>query len=452
MITLKAWLLAALVVAALAAPAQATPPPIGHVFVIVLENKNYDSTFGAAAGSSYLAHDLTAQGELLTHYYGIGHASLDNYIAMISGQAPNPTTQSDCQFYTDFVPGTIGADGQAMGTGCVYPATVKTVADQLTAKGIGWGGYMEDMGNTAGAPQACRHPDINGRDDTQSARANDQYAARHNPFVYFHSLVDSGDCVAHDVPLDRLPAVLGSSDVPAFTFITPDLCSDGHDASCADGGPGGYQGIDNFLRKWVPMIQASTAFKDGGLLVVTFDESESGSDACCVQDHPNTPSAGGSSPGPGGGRTGAVLLSPYIKAGTTNDTPYNHYSLLRSVEDIFGLAPLGLADKATGFGDDVYNGPRCFNHPLPAGATGTLPKGTLIASIKRTGRVLKIQMAHAADVSIKAKPRHGRSRVVLKRHVAACATLTKHLKKGTRSAVVTAAVHGAREQRTVKIS
>src|SRR2546421_5098281 len=102
------------VASALGTPAPAgadfPPPPIKHVFVIVLENKGYAETFGPGSQAPYLSTQLTAQGQLLTQYYGIGHQSLDNYIAMVSGQAPNSETQSDCQIYTDVAPGTAGAD------------------------------------------------------------------------------------------------------------------------------------------------------------------------------------------------------------------------------------------------------------------------------------------------------------------------------------------------------
>src|SRR5256714_14378063 len=89
-----------------AAPPAGAAPPIKHVFTIVLENKGFDETFGPGSPAPYLSQTLPSQGELLTQYYGIGHASLDNYIAMVSGQAPNPDTQSDCNFYRDFLPGT----------------------------------------------------------------------------------------------------------------------------------------------------------------------------------------------------------------------------------------------------------------------------------------------------------------------------------------------------------
>src|SRR5205814_8529472 len=114
-------------------------------FGIVLENKTFDETFGPNSPAPFLSTILTAQGELLTQYYATGHASLDNYISMVSGQAPNPQTQGDCQFYTEFagLPG-LDSDGQAIGQGCVYPADVKTIANQLENRGLTWAGYMED--------------------------------------------------------------------------------------------------------------------------------------------------------------------------------------------------------------------------------------------------------------------------------------------------------------------
>src|SRR3954454_16411841 len=134
-------LLVALIVALAAAPAHAALPPIKHVFVIWLENKDYAKTFAAKdPPAPYLAKTLPSMGALLPEYYGIGHESLDNYIAVVSGQGPNPQTQADCQLFTDFIGMTGGADGQAMGSGCVYPADVKTVANQLEGNALSWKG------------------------------------------------------------------------------------------------------------------------------------------------------------------------------------------------------------------------------------------------------------------------------------------------------------------------
>ncbi len=340
--------------ALLVAPARAstTPPAVKHVFVVNLENKGFDETFGPGSPAPYLSRTLRNQGQLLTQYYGTAHNSLPNYVAQISGQGPNAQTQGDCQTYSDFVQAGTVAPQQAVGTGCVYPAGVKTVADQLEAKGLTWRAYLEDMGTP------CRHPAANAVDDTQKAEVGDQYAARHNPFVYFHSITDRPSCAANDVDLDRLTTDLASTGTTRnLTYITPNLCNDAHDSPCVDGRPGGLATADEWLKAWVPKILASPAFKKDGLLVLTFDEADtgtpSGADACCGEGPgPNAPLPG--IYGPGGGRTGTVLLSPFLKAGTINNTGCNHYSLLRTIEDTFGLAPLGYAGTAHGFGYDVW--------------------------------------------------------------------------------------------------
>ena len=351
--------LAALVLVPTGASAgtPAAPPPIRHVFVVNLENKGYDETFGPASPATYLTGTLRPMGMLLTQYHGIAHASLPNYLAQISGQGPSLETQSDCQMYTDFVGGGTVPPQQAVGQGCVYPAAVRTLPDQLTASGLRWKGYMEDMGNSPTASRTCRHPDVNTRDETQSARPGDQYAARHSPFVYFHSIIDTPACAERVVPLDQLePDLASSSTTPNLVYITPNLCNDGHDAPCVDGRPGGLVSADQWLATWVPKILGSPVFEHDGLLIVTFDESGANdASACCGEGPgPNSPLPGIT--GMGGGRTGAVAVSPFIRSGSRNDRAYNHYSLLCSVEELFGLPKLGYAGQSgvPCFGTDVY--------------------------------------------------------------------------------------------------
>jgi len=470
-------------VLALLGLASATPaalgalPPIRHVFVIVLENTNYDTTFGPSSVAPYLSRQLPAQGQLLRQYYGIGHVSLDNYIALISGQGPNPMTQSDCQFYTDFSPGTPGADGQATGAGCVYPSSVSTVANQLQGRGLDWRGYMEDMGNSTTEPKECRHPALNSQDDTQSARPGDQYATRHNPFVYFHSIIDDGNsCAAHDVPLDRLAGDLGSvASTPSYSFITPNLCHDGHDTPCVDRQPGGLVSADRFLAQVVPMIMASPAYKADGLLAVTFDESGSGAEACCGERAANTANPGATSRGPGGGRVGAVLLSPFIRPGTVNDTPYNHYALLRSVEDLFALPHLGYAgqDGLRAFGDDVFSaraaaptppGPAGAPTPSPRGCVssrvgrsshGRLRRGALIGQarlVRARGRVvLALSTVHAARLHLTVGLSGGRSVRVRVMHLRACRTYRLTLPAHATRVLLSASVRGGHERRRLRL-
>jgi hypothetical protein len=335
-------------------------PPAHHVILLMLENESFDRTFGEQTPARYLALTLPSQGVMLRQYYGIGHASLDNYVALVSGQAPNEATQGDCKIFGEFklIQPRLDANGQAIGTGCVYPTTVKTLGDQLEAAHLTWKGYMEDLGNDAHRESAaCGHPVIGDTDQTRHKEPRDQYATKHNPFYYFHSLIDDRSrCTAHVVNLTRLTADLASvKTTPNYIFITPNLCDDGHDAPCVDSAPGGLIQADHFLRHWVPVITQSPAFKADGVLIITFDEGLD-DEACCNeqglpgQTHP--PGFGG----PGGGRVGAVILSKFVKPGTVSDVPYNHYSLLRWVEDVFHLDHLGYAAQPglVPFGPDIF--------------------------------------------------------------------------------------------------
>lgn len=330
-------------------------PGVKHVFVINLENKGYDATWGAGSAAPYLSTTLRSQGVLLSQYFGVAHNSLPNYIAEISGQGPNAQSQADCQTYSAFVGTGTVSPGQAVGDGCVYPSTVPTVAGQLSASGRTWKGYMEDMGS------ACRHPALGAVDGTQKARVGDQYAARHNPFVYFAAITGSPGCARNDVDLTQLKTDLASiSTTPNLSMITPNLCHDGHDAPCVDGQPGGLASADGWLKRFVPLITSSPAFAEDGMLVITFDESsgpQSDSSACCGEGAgPNSPLPG--IVGPGGGRVGALVLSRFVRGGTWSTTPYNHYSLLASIEDTFAMPYLGYAATPglNRFGLDVYNG------------------------------------------------------------------------------------------------
>ncbi|PXW23446.1 alkaline phosphatase family protein [Paraburkholderia caballeronis] len=415
--TLFAALFAALFVAACGSSSSDSKPAltgqqqIRHVFVITLENENYSTTFGSTPKAPYLATTLAAQGALVQQYYGTGHVSLDNYIAMLSGQSPTTDTDNDCMTYSDLKSTGTTPDGQTIGTGCVYPAAVKTLPDQLKAAGFTWKGYEGDMGNDPAREAAtCGHPVIGTQDMTQVAEApsaavpqGDMYATRHNPFMYFHSIIDSSDCGTNVVNLNaNLEKDLQSVDTTAnFNFITPSLCDDGHDAPCADGRPGGLTSADAFLQEWVPKITSSPAFKKDGLLIINFDESSyaptngldtttnpptltlafTGTTCCSQQPGPNlgafpqTSDAISTVPGSalgmpsvpqvtvnltkqsfGGDQTGAVLISPFIKPGTVSTVPYNHYSMLKSIEDIFGLSHLGYAGQAglVGFGSDIF--------------------------------------------------------------------------------------------------
>jgi hypothetical protein len=425
------------------------PGKIDNIVVIDLENEDYATTFGPDSPARYLNDVLVPGGQLIDHYYATSHVSQGNYIAQISGQASTATQNSDCinlgsltappvtGAFTDVIPATPTTDGQVIGDGCVFPTEVATIGDQLDAEHGAhrhssgdvhpWRVYAEDMGNIpardSGTPDPaggtdCAHPPIGGVDNSNSAVPGDGYATRHNPFMYFHSVIDdAAHCDDRVVPLGTLSVGDGAhadrfaghladdlrrkSTTPGFSFIVPDLCNDGHDAVCkpaqqggtatdVEGGTaGGLAAADLWLKHWVPLLMDSPAYRSGDMLIViTLDEASFSSPtsflSCCNQQPgPNQAGNPGYSPilglfglqtpptgpgtYPGGGQIGAVLLNKkYIVAGSHNTTgSYNHYSALRSYEDLLGLDHGGTdghghlgyaaADGLTPFGRDVFN-------------------------------------------------------------------------------------------------
>jgi hypothetical protein len=300
---------------------------VKHVWLIILENKSYDATFTGLNQNTYLWQTLPGQGVLLKNYYGTGHFSLDNYISMVSGQATQPDTQADCPNYDKFsgsldtsgklktnpnygqVASAAGPNAAAGANGCVYPADVPTLFNQLDAAGVSWKGYAQDLGNPdasgpthdagtqfCGAPYATPGPTGSAaQPNPGSANATDQYVPKHFPFPWFESILQSGDCNSQHIanlfdPGDGLYHDLQSAaTTPAFSWISPNNCSDAHDAVChgnnLSGGfsdpntpnepvnyTGGLYAADLFLEHVVPEIEESPAFKEGGLIDITFDE------------------------------------------------------------------------------------------------------------------------------------------------------------------------------------
>jgi phosphatidylinositol-3-phosphatase len=330
-----------------APPAESAPPPskpatpsetlpeagrIKHVFVISLASSGYDAAFGPTPQMPYLASTLRPQGELLAGYSLLDGAALPNGIAAVSGQPPNAETKANCATFGEF-PARAALDdsGVVPGDGCVYPVEALTLADQLVSGRFRWGAYMEGMVDETGKPDTCAHPDFGGVDEPVQGG----YAARFNPFVYFHSLLDLGDCAVNDVALTELSADLRKVDsTPNFALISPNLCNAGVAGQCPAGAPDGAASADAFLSKWVPTILESPAYEKDGLLVITFGEVnpvDPASGAPPVEDKP---------------KVGALLVSRFVSPGATDSAPYDPYSLLRTIEDLFGLDHLGLAGGA----------------------------------------------------------------------------------------------------------
>jgi len=315
------------------APAEAEPEagPVKHVFVISLTSPGYEQSLGEQSQMPYLSTTLRPQGELLSNYALLDDGALPNGIAAISGQPPNTVTAEGCPGYEAFSSVKANSNGVLAGAGCVYPVETLTVADQLTSGQLTWRAYAEGMVDEAGKPANCVSP---GPGEPSTSAEPGGYAASQNPFAYFHSLLDLGDCSANDLPLDQLSKDLGKTEkTPSYSFIAPTPCNAGAVGQCPAGATEGAANADAFLSTWVPKILASPAYKADGVLIITFSSI-----------NPPAPDA----PAPAGDplRTGALLLSPFVTPGGTDSAAYDPYSLLRASEEFFALNPLGLAAAA----------------------------------------------------------------------------------------------------------
>jgi hypothetical protein len=388
-------------------PAPTNLPPIKHVFMLVLSDQGYNQTFGHTSNDPYLANTLVKQGELLVNYYSVAGSPLANEIALISGQGPNPETAADCPTYDSLIASGLGTQGQVLGSGCVFPSSAASLADELTAAKLTWKAYLETKGQQKRArPEACR-PKI-GRSTGPYPTAAQPYATWRNPFLFFSSLT-SATCPKDDVPLSRLATDLNKTSTTAnFSYIVADTCNDGSDLPCAPHAPAGMGPADTFLKKVIREIKRSRAYKADGLIVITFDNApqtgpQADSSSCCGNPaYPNmlgvtttpptatpttttpttttpttttpttttstgttdttstttptgtTTSSGASAPSAlgigetnptgGGGQVGLLLLSKYVKPNVLEVTDYyNHFSLLASIERLLGLKRLGYA-------------------------------------------------------------------------------------------------------------
>lgn len=289
--------------------------PVKHVFWISLASPGYEAAFGTAAQMPYLAAELRPQGLLLTNYSLLDPAPLPNGIAAIGGQPPNAATKAGCPTFE----------------ACLQDVETLSLADQMTGAQLTWHGYFEGMADAEGKPDNCIHPEPEAADVPTA----EGYSSLLNPFVFFHSLLDLGACDENDAPLSELPADLKKPDTTAnLSYISPNLCNAGFRGKCPEGTADGAAAADATLAKLVPEILASPAYREDGLLIVSFGAA----DPAPPVDPASTPEADPK-------KVGALLVSPLLTPGATDGAAYDPYSLLRSLENMFGLQPL---EKAGG--------------------------------------------------------------------------------------------------------
>jgi phosphatidylinositol-3-phosphatase len=259
-----------------------------HVVWIWMENHSYGSIIGppgseAAARSPYVDGTLVRGCGLATNYHNVTHPSLGNYLAATAGS-------------------TLGMVGDCLPRGC--PQGARSLFEEVRAAGMAWRSYQES------APRPCTRVNAG------------LYAPRHDPVVYYRRI--AADCARWDVPLgtSRHGAFrrdLASGKLAAFSFVTPNLCDDGHDCGAAT--------ADRWLAAWVPRVTASPAYRTGStVLFVTWDEGEGGQATACARNTTDL-----------GCHVATLVVSPSTPPGARSASLFNHYGLLRTTEELLGL-------------------------------------------------------------------------------------------------------------------
>ncbi len=265
---------------------------IQTIFLILMENHNWSDIKGNNS-APYINGTLLATGAYAANYYdnpSAVHPSEPNYIWLEAGDNlgimdDNPPSDN-------------------------YRTTRMHLTSLLDAADVPWKSYQEDSSGGS-----C------------PLNASGLYDPKHNPMVFFTDITNgnsgsSANCIAHVRPYAELATDLANDTVAAYNFITPNLCDDMHNSDgCATGDS--VKNGDVWLASELPKILGSSAYKRGGAVFITWDESEEG-------EHP----------------IGMIVLSPFIKAGYSNALSYTHSSMLRTVQEILAVDPL-LRDAAT---------------------------------------------------------------------------------------------------------
>lgn len=247
--------------------------------VIVVVMENREYNEIIGRGSAPYINVLARQSAVAADYHSVAHPSLPNYLALTGGS-------------------TFGYAGSDCMTCSV---SHRNIVDELEAAGISWKAYMEDL------PSPCSFQASSGG-----------YIRRHNPFMYYRDVAHNRSRCRNVVPATQLSRDLSHHSLPRFVWLSPSVCHDMH--SC-----GTYAG-DRYLRSIIPRLL--TELGQSGILVLTWDEGETNSGCCGVAK---------------GGHILTLIAGPGARAGARSVVPYDHYSLLRTIEDLWRLPRLGYA-------------------------------------------------------------------------------------------------------------
>jgi phosphatidylinositol-3-phosphatase len=318
-----------------AQPGQASSPGdrfhLDHVFVIMMENTSYDDLLSPSNTNTTFIQQLTADHGLADNYFGVTHDSLPNYIAATSGQ-------------------TWGSNSDDISQAPLFNHT--NLVDQLEAAHVSWKAYMESL------PYAG---------DLVNTTPDGLYVRKHDPFLVYPDIYENPARADNVVPLTQLSSDLSTGQVPQFVWITPNICNDMHGGAPTCPYPNTptdpnqaalYKDGDNFLRTWVRAITHSRAWTRHSAIFITWDEGgfedaspfgptdlSPGPDSPILAATPADPTSGSGGDLFGGTTYGGGHVPMIVVAagvGHRVDSVFaDHYSLLQTIEQNFGLPLLG---------------------------------------------------------------------------------------------------------------
>ena len=281
-----------------------------HVFVIMMENTGYNSLIGNS-NAPWINRAARSYG-LATNYFGVTHPSQPNYVAATAG-ITGPTSDAD------------------------ETLNEPNIVDQIEGSGRTWKSYQQSFSLCNGFVLA-------------HSCGNQLYERKHNPFVSFADVQSSPARLAKTVDLSQFQTDLASGHVPSYSFIAPDQCHDMHGRAATPSDPCDFSQVqslistgDSFLQTWVAKIMSSSAWDDNSVIFIQWDESDfTGSgpigfgdtSGCC-----DSPTLNGALNG--GGHVVSLVISQSDNSAVKSNIAYNHYSMLRTVQEAWRLGCLG---------------------------------------------------------------------------------------------------------------
>ena len=300
-------------------PKDKTIPHYEHIFVLIAENKAYDKIIGSS--NAPRLNRLAQSYGLATQFYGEVHPSEANYVALLGGSTFG--IHDDDAFYCKAASVKPFCSNARKPDYANHTISAPSLMTQLEQRGLTWKGYFEDLPQPGSDAVIAPSP----------LRA--LYAAKHNGFMNFESVQQNPNRAQKIVGMAQLANDLKSGQVPNYSHIVLNQCHEMHGLAECPISKDLIRTGDRALAGIVQQIMASSlwATPKNNAIVVTWDEDDrttKGAQGCCGFEPQSAANFGG-------GHIATIVMTSHGARRVSDATPYNHYSLLRTVEEAFGI-------------------------------------------------------------------------------------------------------------------